>query len=115
TAVSGRRSGPCNSFCMTPLYVLDGECTSGRFGCSVKVIIARIPYATEQGICKAMHIDSSPQPVFGLLRSGECRLKRLVAGVSGYIFDECVTKRVAVLKQRGGFAPTVPSRRSKAG
>src|SRR6516162_9812538 len=47
--------------------------------------------------------------------SGECRLKRLVAGVSGYIFDECVTKCVAVLKQQGGFAPTVPSRRSKAG
>jgi len=23
--------------------------------------------------------------------SGACRLKRLVAGVSGYIFDECVT------------------------
>jgi hypothetical protein len=45
----------------------------------------------------------------------ECRLKRLVAGVSGYIFDECVTKWVAVLKQHGGFAPTVPSRRSKAG
>jgi len=48
-------------------------------------------------------------------RRGECRLKRLVAGVSGYIFDECVTKCVAVLKQHGGFAPTVPSRRSKAG
>src|SRR5262249_57996349 len=47
--------------------------------------------------------------------SGECRLKRLVAGVSGYIFDECVTKCVAVLKQHGGFAPTVPSPRSKAG
>ena len=47
--------------------------------------------------------------------SGQCRLKRLVAGVSGYIFDECVTKCVAVLKQHGGFAPTVPSRRSKAG
>jgi ATP-dependent Clp protease, protease subunit len=45
----------------------------------------------------------------------ECRLKRLVAGVSGYIFDECVTKCVAVLKQHGGFAPTVPSHRSKAG
>src|SRR5262249_53022517 len=47
--------------------------------------------------------------------SGECWLKRLVAGVSGHIFDECVTKCVAVLKQHGGFAPTVPSRRSKAG
>ena len=47
--------------------------------------------------------------------SGECRLKRLVAGVSGYIFDESVTKCVAVLKQHGGFAPTVPSRRSRAG
>src|SRR5262245_21912884 len=46
--------------------------------------------------------------------SGECRLKRLVGGVSGYIFDECVTKRVAVLKQHGGFAPTV-LRRCKAG
>src|SRR6516164_549882 len=46
--------------------------------------------------------------------SGECRLKRLVAGVSGYIFDECVTKCVAVLKQHGGFTPTAPSRRSKA-
>src|SRR5262249_722129 len=41
--------------------------------------------------------------------SGECRLKRLVAGVSGYIC-ECGTKCVAVLKQHGGFAPTVPSR-----
>ena len=46
--------------------------------------------------------------------SGQCRLKRLVAGVSGYIFDQCVTKCVAVLKQHGGFAPTVPSRRSKS-
>ena len=27
-----------------------------------------------------------------------------------YICDECVTKCVAVLKQHGGFAPTVPSR-----
>jgi ATP-dependent Clp protease protease subunit len=34
----------------------------------------------------------------GLLYLGECRLKRLVAGVSGYIFDECVTKCVAVLR-----------------
>src|SRR6266446_5162177 len=31
--------------------------------------------------------------------SGECRLKRLVAGVSGYICDQCVTKCVAVLEQ----------------
>jgi hypothetical protein len=37
-------------------------------------------------------------------------LKRLVAGVSGYICDECVTKCVAVLKQHGGFPPTFPSR-----
>jgi hypothetical protein len=28
--------------------------------------------------------------------SGQCRLKRLVAGVSGYICDQCVTKCVAV-------------------
>jgi ATP-dependent Clp protease, protease subunit len=42
-------------------------------------------------------------------------LKRLVAGVSGYIFDECVTKCVAVLKQHGGFTPTAPNRWSKAG
>ena len=45
----------------------------------------------------------------------ECRLKRLVAGVSGYICDQRVTKCVAVLEQHGGFAPTVPSRWSKAG
>jgi ATP-dependent protease Clp ATPase subunit len=37
-------------------------------------------------------------------------LKRLVAGVSGYICDVCVTKCIAVVKQHGGFAPTVPSR-----
>jgi ClpX C4-type zinc finger len=40
--------------------------------------------------------------------SGEYRFKRLVAGVSGYICDECVTKCVAVLEQHGGFPPTVP-------
>jgi hypothetical protein len=38
------------------------------------------------------------------------RLKRLATGVSGYICDQCVTKCVAVLKQHGGFPPTVPSR-----
>jgi ATP-dependent Clp protease, protease subunit len=42
-------------------------------------------------------------------------LKRLVAGVSGYICDQCVTKCVAVLEQHGGFAPTAPNRWSKAG
>jgi hypothetical protein len=36
-------------------------------------------------------------------------------GVSGYICDQCVTKCVAVLDRHGGFAPTVPSRWSRAG
>jgi hypothetical protein len=44
------------------------------------------------------------------LLSREYRLTRLAAGVSGYICDKGVTKCVAVLKQHGGFPPTVPSR-----
>jgi hypothetical protein len=41
-------------------------------------------------------------------------VRRLVAGASAYICDECVTQCVAVLEQHGGVAPIAPDRRLEA-
>jgi hypothetical protein len=37
-------------------------------------------------------------------------VKRLVAGASAHICDDCINKCVAVLNEHGGVAPAGPSR-----
>jgi ATP-dependent Clp protease ATP-binding subunit ClpX len=51
------------------------------------------------------------------LRCSFCRRRadavgRLVAGASGHICDECITKCVAILQQHGGFVPEASTQAS---